>query len=73
MSLWIAETWLRKSGFTYSLSFGEDTDLMGTADERLAYGEEYGDGGEDYEMKTTRESVAQIWDNLLPTWSGGGH
>jgi len=73
MSLWIAETWLRKSGFTYSLSFGEDTDLMGTADERLAYGEEYGDGGEDYEIKTTRESVAQIWDNLLPTWSGGGH
>jgi phage terminase large subunit-like protein len=35
MALWIAETWLRKAGFVYSVSFGDDNELTGTADERL--------------------------------------
>ena len=36
MSLWIAETWLRKSAFTYTLSFG-DAELSGSAEEGLAH------------------------------------
>lgn len=72
MSLWIAETWLRKAGFTYSLSFGDGEELTGTADERLSYGEEL--DGAAYEKQATRDSVEQIWDNVLPAWTaGGGH
>lgn len=36
LALWIAETVLRKSGFVYSVSFGEDSEILGTAEERIS-------------------------------------
>lgn len=62
MSLWIAETWLRKSSFQYNVSFG-DSEYTGTTDERLQ-GQDLSDY--DYEQVTTRESNDKIWNELLP-------
>ena len=62
MSLWIAETWLRKSSFQYNVSFG-DSEYTGTTDERLQ-GQDLSDY--DYEQVTTRESNDKIWSELLP-------
>lgn len=62
MSLWIAETWLRKSSFQYNVSFG-DSEYIGTTDERLQ-GQDLSDY--DYEQVTTRESNDKIWSELLP-------
>ena len=62
MSLWIAETWLRKSSFQYNVSFG-DSEYTGTTDERLQ-GQDLSDY--DYEQVTTAESNDKIWNELLP-------
>ena len=62
MSLWIAETWLRKSSFQYNVSFGE-SEYTGTTDERLQ-GQDLSDY--DYEAVTTKESNDKIWNELLP-------
>ena len=73
MSLWIAETWLRKSAFTYSVSFGEGGDYQGTAEETLGY-----DIGEDtadpraYEAEATTASAARAWGDIMgPGWEPG--
>ena len=62
MSLWIAETWLRKSSFQYNVSFG-DSEYTGTTDERLQGGnlDDY-----EYERVIERESYDKIWSDLMP-------
>jgi phage terminase large subunit-like protein len=64
MSLWIAETWLRKSSFTYSLSFGEGGELTGTADERLLGGEEDLDTADAVQTRADERDSARIWGSL---------
>ena len=69
MAVWIAETWLRKSAFTYTLDFG-GTEISGTSDERL-----FSDDGEmtesQYQVETQSVSYDKIWSELLP--SGGDY
>jgi len=66
MALWIAETWLRKSGFVYTMDFG-GTEYQGTADERL-----FSDSDPDemthseYSSRATRASHDIIWSEFLP-------
>ena len=69
MSLWIAETWLRKSAFTYTLSFG-DAELSGSAEEGLAHS--LGDEGGDYEAEATQQSALSLWHDILGP-HGSGH
>ena len=69
MSLWIAETWLRKSAFTYTLSFG-DAELSGSAEEGLAHS--VGDEGGDYEAEATQQSALSLWHDILGP-HGSGH
>ena len=64
MSLWIAETWLRKSSFTYSLSFGEEGELTGTADERLLGGEEDLDTADALQTRADERDSDRIWGSL---------
>ena len=66
MALWIAETWLRKSAFTYSLSFG-DEEYQGTAEEVMSY--DVGEGV-DYEETATQESALSLWADIM---QGKGH
>lgn len=64
MALWIAETWLRKSGFTYTMDFG-GREYTGTSDERLfADDENYTEA--EYREATTRESYDKIWNEFIP-------
>ena len=70
MALWIAETWLRKSAFTYVLDFG-GSEIQGTSDERL-----FGEGGvgeAQYQQETERSAYAKIWNELLPNGGGEFH
>jgi phage terminase large subunit-like protein len=65
MSLWIAETWLRKSGFTYTLDFG-GSEYTGTSDERL-----FGDSDDEmteaqYIRETEQRDYDTIWSSVLP-------
>lgn len=70
MSLWIAETWLRKSAFTYSLSFGDGAELTGTAEETLGY--DVGDDGASYEAAATQASARAAWGDIMgPGWEPG--
>ena len=70
MSLWIAETWLRKSAFTYTLSFGDGAELSGSAEEGLAHS--IGDEGGDYEAEATQQSALSLWHDILGP-HGSGH
>lgn len=64
MALWIAETWLRKSGFTYTMDFG-GREYTGTSDERLfADDENYTEA--EYREATTREAYDKIWNEFIP-------
>ena len=67
MSLWIAETWLRKAAFTYTLDFGGQV-YEGTSDERL-----FGEGDEmteaEYVEETSASDSARIWGEVLPSFS----
>jgi phage terminase large subunit-like protein len=69
MSLWISETWLRKSGFVYQLSFGEGADYEGTADERLFGGGEGEMSVSQYNDEARRQNYDTIWASVLPDWS----
>jgi phage terminase large subunit-like protein len=65
MSLWIAETWLRKSSFTYSLSFGDGGEITGTSDERLAGGADDDlDTHEQIEARANERDSDRIWASL---------
>ena len=68
MSLWIAETWLRKSAFVYSVAFGE-REHTGEADERMIGGLYDDDDPETYRREQERSGHDKIWAELLP----GGH
>jgi phage terminase large subunit-like protein len=68
MSLWIAETWLRKSAFVYSVAFGE-REHTGEADERMVGGAYDDEDPEIYRREQDRKSHDSIWNELLP--SGG--
>jgi len=71
MSLWIAETWLRKQGFTYTLDFGGNS-YEGTSDERL-FGEDEDEMTQtQYEQATNEADRDRIWGELLPWGNGGG-
>ena len=64
MSLWIAETWLRKSAFRYTLDFG-GREYTGSSEERL-----FGNVGDDlteseYIRETERQDLDTIWGDLL--------
>ena len=64
MALWIAETWLRKSGFVYTMDFG-GREFTGTSDERLfADDDNYTEA--EYREQTTRESYDKIWNEFIP-------
>jgi hypothetical protein len=70
MALWIAETWLRKSAFTYTMDFG-GTEIQGTADERLFSGDDNENMTHaQYSDHATRASHDTIWGELLPGYSG---
>jgi len=71
MSLWIAETWLRKSAFTYTLDFGGDV-IQGTSDERLFAEDGYLEEA-DYIKETEKQTNDKIWGELLPNFDFTQH
>ena len=77
MALWIAETWLRKAGFVYSVSFGDDSEFTGTADERMVGAESFDTDNPhnqtnvNGQRSTVREgSATEAWAGL--PWFNGG-
>ena len=65
MSLWIAETWLRKSAFQYTVDFG-GREYTGSSDERL-----FGGGSDElteseYIQATEQRDLDTIWGEVLP-------
>ena len=73
MALWIAETWLRKSAFTYTMDFG-GTEIQGTADERLFSGDESEIMTHaQYSESATRAAHDTIWGELLPHYQKEYH
>ena len=64
MSLWIAETVLRKSGFVHRLAFGDDSILEGEADERLAGYDLDEDPMEKYRREAEERQNGKIWKSV---------
>ena len=63
MSLWIAETVLRKSGFVHRLAFG-DTTYEGEADERLAGEDLLEDPLEKYNREAEEQHNVKVWNSI---------
>lgn len=65
MALWIAETWLRKAGFTYTLDFG-GSEIQGTSDERLFSDDDSQMTESEYISYTEQQDYDRIWSDLIP-------
>ena len=63
MSLWIAETVLRKSGFVHRLAFGDDV-YEGEADERLAGGDLLEDPLSKYNREAEEQHNSKVWNSI---------
>lgn len=68
MALWIAETWLRKSAFTYSMDFGDGREYSGQSDERL-FSDDETMTETAYVEETAASDSARIWGEVLPDFS----